>query len=161
MISIIDKIDIHIIRKEIENLPEGRIALQGVNSSQDPYYGTGATKEFTHSPQKKMREQEEEFIHPLFDIPYINELIKKHKMFRTRIMIQEPFACYSIHRDFTPRIHIPVYTNNKCLFILEDVIHRLKDDGSVYSVNTTLDHTAMNGSDSNRIHIVGNIHANS
>ena len=92
----------------------------------------------------------------IFDIPYINELIKKHKMFRTRVMLQPSASCYTYHKDFTPRKHIPVITNNDCLFILEDIVYRMKE-GLIYFVDTTKQHTAVNGSKKTRIHIVGNV----
>ena len=67
--------------------------------------------------------------------------------------------CYSYHYDLTPRVHIPLTSNEKCMFIIEDKVYRLPADGSVYFVNTKLFHTALNANreDFERTHIVGNV----
>ena len=161
MIKILDKIDISIVRKELNSynlLNNPTSCLQGIEKDQDIFYGIGSTSEFMHN-DKKPREQEKDFKIPLFDMPYINSIIEKYNMYRTRLMLQYEVECYTYHQDFSPRIHIPVETNENCLFILEDKIHRLNDDGTVYWVDTTKKHTAMNGSRKNRYHIVGCVNA--
>ena len=85
--------------------------------------------------------------------------MKDLKMFRTRVLILRPYECYSYHRDYTKRIHIPVITN-KSSFIVEDrQLKHLPADGNYYVVDTTKMHTALNGSRNNedRLHIVGGI----
>ena len=159
MIKIIDSVDINLIKKELHSLSKETICLQGIDWKQDPSYGTGAVKNFTHSPDKKMRDQEKEFIFPLFHLPYTNFIIEKFNMFRSRIMVQDSKTCYTYHQDFTPRIHIPLVTNENCFFILEDSLHRLKGDGSVYWVDTVQRHTAVNASLKTRIHLVGCVNA--
>ena len=159
MIKIIDNVDINTIREELHPFPKETVCLQGISQSQDPSYGTGGVKDFVHSPDKKMRDQEKEFIFPLFNIPYINSIIEKFNMFRTRIMVQDSKTCYTYHQDFTPRIHIPLITNENCFFILDDTLHRLKGDGSVYWVDTVKKHTAVNASWETRIHLVGCVDA--
>ena len=76
-------------------------------------------------------------------------------MFRTRVLILKPKVCYSIHRDPFKRIHIPIITNEKCWLIVDKEIMHLPADGNYYKIDTTKQHTALNGSTEDRIHIVG------
>ena len=71
-----------------------------------------------------------------------------------------PMSCYSLHKDSTPRIHIPLITNPSCYFIFkenntpEGIIQHLPV-GSVYWTNTTVSHTFINCSELPRLHLVG------
>jgi len=141
-------IDIDRILLELEILPKGsQVPLQGVEPNGDPLYGTGKVLELNHS--------EEEFIYPLFNIPYTNSIIKSLGMYRTRLMRMKPKVCYSYHYDLTKRIHIPLITNDKCMFIIDDKVYRYPADGNWYLIDTTKIHTAINASYEERIHIVG------
>ena len=107
-----------------------------------------------------LKYKEEEYNIPLYkDMPYTNSLLKKYEMSRTRVMTINQKECYSYHYDLTPRIHIPLTTNEKCMFIIDDKVFRLPADGSIYFVDTTLYHTALNANRDvfKRTHIVGNI----
>lgn len=92
----------------------------------------------------------------LFDAPYLNGLFDKYKMYNSRVMVLHPKECYSWHRDITPRVHFPLITNSKCLFILGDNA-KIMPVGSAYWVDTRQLHTALNGNkkDFLRYHIVG------
>ena len=72
-------------------------------------------------------------------------------------MIMYEKSCYSYHTDKTPRIHIPLITNDKCFMIVDDEVIRLPANGDVYLIDTTKFHTFLNGSWETRIHIVGNV----
>ena len=87
--------------------------------------------------------------------PYINSIIKDLNLYRTRVMNMEPKTCYTLHRDWTKRIHIPVITNNNCFLIINNEIKHYPADGNYYLTDTTQLHTAVNASRKNRIHIVG------
>jgi len=155
----LDKVDILKIKEELNPLLEKyktTFCLQGISKDQDPFYGIGSAFDFTHGPSKDVKKGEELFSHFLFNLPYTNKLLKEYNMFRTRVMIQPSKTCYTYHKDFTPRNHIPVITNDDCLFILEDIVYRMKE-GSIYFVDTVKKHTAVNCSKKTRIHIVGNI----
>jgi hypothetical protein len=79
-------------------------------------------------------------------------------MFRTRIMKIDPYSSYIAHMDPTPRIHIPIITNDNCRFFYPKEENTLGDfmaaDGSVYWVDTRKYHTFINNSPYPRIHIV-------
>jgi len=98
------------------------------------------------------------------DYPYMNSIITEYNMFRTRKMwMQEKFT-YAWHVDNSPRIHIPLYTNEHCMWIIRDIdepytdrIYRIPADGGVYLVDTTTPHTFLNSNADEflRTHIVG------
>lgn len=91
----------------------------------------------------------------LFDLPYASVLLDHLNMLNTRIMTLRGKECYTWHRDKTPRIHIPIITNENCLFVLEDRSFTLPQ-GSAYLIDTTKMHTALNGNKTFlRRHIVG------
>jgi hypothetical protein len=81
--------------------------------------------------------------------------INRYKGFRTRIMNMNPRSCYSVHSDPTPRIHIPIKTNDQTWMVWpkHNQCHQMAV-GSSYFTDTTLPHTFMNCSLEQRIHIV-------
>ena len=94
-------------------------------------------------------------INPLFKDTIFEELINKYNLLRTRLMWVSPYSCYSMHRDETPRIHIPLITNPECYFVFQKgIISNLKQ-GNVWWVDTRMLHTFMNCSDLPRLHLVG------
>jgi hypothetical protein len=85
----------------------------------------------------------------------IEELIHKYKMYRTRLMIVKPKSCYTLHKDFGPRIHIPLITNPSAMFVfLKDGLTHLQI-GKVYWVDTTKLHSFANFGLTDRLHIIG------
>lgn len=97
------------------------------------------------------------FKYSLFELPIINRIMEKYGMKRTRIMKSDAKSCLTIHQDLTKRIHIPLITNDKCFMAIEDRNYYL-EPGKIYLTNTTLRHTAVNASESLRVHIVGCIY---
>lgn len=86
----------------------------------------------------------------------MEKLILDFNGFRTRIMIMSPRKCYSVHKDSSKRIHIPIVTNDQCWMIWpqENHCHQLLE-GRSYLTDTTKMHTFLNGhSELSRIHIV-------
>jgi hypothetical protein len=73
---------------------------------------------------------------------------------RVRLLKLKPNHSLSYHRDLEPRLHIPILTNPAALVIVDDFACNLKADGSVYFIDTTKYHTALNGGESDRIHMV-------
>jgi len=107
-----------------------------------------------------LRADEKEYVVPLYeDMPYTYSLLEKYNMYRTRAMKVIKGRCYSYHIDLTPRIHIPLESNDSCMFIIDDEVYRLPADGSVYWVDTRKYHTAINANREQfiRTHIVGNV----
>ncbi len=84
----------------------------------------------------------------------IGELKKRFPIGRTRLLSKGLYNCNSWHRDPEPRLHIPIVTNPGSLFIVNHHVTHLPADGSVYFTDTRGYHTALNGGDTQRVHIV-------
>ena len=83
----------------------------------------------------------------------ISNIQTQYNIVRGRFMRMEHKTCLTYHKDQTKRIHIPVYTNNDCMMIIDDKVCRIPF-GSTYLVDTTLPHTALNASKDPRVHLV-------
>lgn len=144
-------IDIDKILCELSDLPEynDQIMLQSVPEyPANPFYGIGRIKELNH--------KEEEFCIPTFpNMIYTNSVIMSLGLYRTRLIKMKPKTCYTYHRDPSQRVHIPLVTNEKCMFIIDDQVYRYPANGNWYQIDTTQWHTAINASWEERIHIVG------
>jgi hypothetical protein len=94
-------------------------------------------------------------LNPYFKDTVFEEIITRFNLTRTRLMWVDPYACYSIHQDETPRVHIPLITNPNCYFVFRSgkLIHLHKK--LVWWVDTRELHTFMNCSDQPRLHLVG------
>lgn len=90
---------------------------------------------------------------------YIEELINKYGLFKTRCAILQPKNCYTWHFDNWPRIHFVVQSNPKCFFIFGNNKKEYLEQGKIYFTDTTdpSGHTAINASWFPRIHIFGNV----
>lgn len=98
-----------------------------------------------------------EFV-PLFRDTYFEQvhadLIKRFPIGRMRVLSKGLYNCNSWHRDPEPRLHIPVISNPGSLFVVNHHVTHLPADGSVYFTDTRGYHTALNGGETNRVHIV-------
>jgi hypothetical protein len=95
-------------------------------------------------------------LNPYFKDTIFEKLIVDYKLYRTRLMWVNKMSCYSIHKDSTPRIHIPLVTNPECYFVFKDdasFIHM--ETGHVYWADTRKNHTFINCSEMERLHLVG------
>ena len=72
---------------------------------------------------------------------------------RIRLMKIMPFCCYSWHQDATARLHIPIITNPNSFLVVENQAKHLAR-GFLWYVNTKKPHSAFNGGDKNRYHVV-------
>lgn len=82
------------------------------------------------------------------------ELAQRFPIGRTRILSKGLYNCNSWHRDPEPRLHIPIETNPGSLFVVNHHVTHLPADGSVYFTDTRAYHTALNGGETRRVHIV-------
>jgi hypothetical protein len=139
-------IDIDRILLELELLPnETQVSLQSNDiNNNDHLNGTG----------RPIKMKEFDFIYPIFDLPYINSLMDEMNLYRTRIMRMKPCTCYSLHKDFSLRLHIPLITNDKCFLVVDDKVIRYPADGSYYILDARKQHTAVNASFEERIHLI-------
>ena len=85
------------------------------------------------------------------------ELSARYPIGRVRILEKDSYNCNSWHRDPEPRIHIPIYTNPGALFVVNHHCTHLPADGSVYFTDTRGYHTALNGGEHPRTHLVATL----
>jgi len=139
----LDKIDIELIRKEILSLPdfESQLPIQG-----------------SHEAVGRLDIDESTLVEKLYDLPYINSILDEFDMYRTRVLRLNKKSCYSLHSDPTPRIHIPIHTNEHSFFVIDNKVYYL-DPGFVWWTDTTKPHTFVNAGYSERIHLVGCVNA--
>ncbi len=86
----------------------------------------------------------------------VEKIIKDYNLHRTRLLQLNYKECYSVHKDYEKRIHIPIKTNLKSFMVFPEdnqVFHL--QEGNVYLVDTTHYHTFLNGGKEERIHFVG------
>lgn len=84
-----------------------------------------------------------------------NELNECYNICRGRFMTLSPEnRAYSYHYDRTKRIHIPLYTNEDCMFIVNDNVYKMQELGQAYMLDTRHKHTALNLSWQERVHFV-------
>jgi len=92
---------------------------------------------------------------------YFEEVYNKLSEFfvlgRVRVLCLEPRRSLSYHRDPEPRVHLPIISNPGALAIVENFCTYLPANGSLYWMETTKYHSAMNGSEEARVHLVATI----
>ena len=166
-ISIKKDIDVERINSEIEEVDTKyfewrnddicQIMLQTCHENAtvpNAYFGSREFKEIEDAGYK-----EEDFIYPIFNMEYTNQLLKELKMFRSRLMLLKPKSCLSWHYDPSMRIHIPLSGYSDIFHIIEvkgkKVIHQI-EKGDAHLMNTEVYHSGVNLSRTvERLHIVG------
>jgi hypothetical protein len=84
-------------------------------------------------------------------------LSQHYKLGRVRILKLDSRSCLSYHRDPEARLHVPIVTNPGSLMIVDKQAYHMTADGGVYYLNTTKYHTALNGGNEPRVHLVATI----
>ena len=98
-----------------------------------------------------------EFVEDLKDTYFkevYDELSKRFKLGRVRILLKEPRSTLSWHRDPEPRLHIPIITNPGCLMVIDKKAKHLPADGSAWITNFVKYDNAFNGGEEERVHLV-------
>lgn len=94
-------------------------------------------------------------INPFFIGTIFEEIINLYNLKRTRLLWLNSWSCYTFHTDDSPRIHIPLITNPNSYMLFKNGLINHLEIGKVYWVDTRKEHSAMNGSNNPRLHIVG------
>ena len=98
-----------------------------------------------------------EFVEDLKDTYFkevYDELSKRFKLGRVRILLKEPRSTLSWHRDPEPRLHIPIITNPGCIMVIDETAKHMPADGSAWITNNVKYHNAFNGGEEGRVHLV-------
>lgn len=94
-------------------------------------------------------------LNPFFKNTIFEKIIQEFNIYRTRFMWVSPMSCYSLHKDLSYRLHIPLVTNIDCYFLFRKTGLVHLPCGKVYEVNSREEHTFINCSEKPRLHIVG------
>ena len=129
-----------------ENDLSGRYWLRG-----DDRYVEEAREDLV--PEKAFSEFNPDFAGTYFEEVH-RELSLRFPVGRMRVLSKGLYNCNSWHRDPEPRLHIPIVTNPGSLFVVNHHVTHLPADGSVYFTDTRGYHTALNGGETRRVHIV-------
>ena len=129
-----------------ENDLSGRYWLRG-----DDRYVEEAREDLV--PEKAFSEFNPDFADTYFEEVH-RQLATRFPIGRMRVLSKGLYNCNSWHRDPEPRLHIPIVTNPGSLFVVNHHVTHLPADGSVYFTDTRGYHTALNGGETRRVHIV-------
>lgn len=157
--------------KEANGLTDGQISVTNVPGHEhDPLYGTGSLfydwdNRIDHPDGSRTVPN---FENPILETDFtsisnifrgtnfesmINEVRNRFTIGRGRIMSLSPHKCLSWHRDTEPRLHLPLKTNEKCFMVIEDEVQHLSAN-QWWLTDTLKEHTAFNGSNEVRTHLV-------
>jgi len=87
------------------------------------------------------------------------ELLAQGKVVRSELINMNPNSRIRAHKDrgdllyISRRFHVPIFTNSKCVFIVEKEYFHL-EEANVYELNNRKYHAVENFSDENRIHLI-------
>lgn len=109
----------------------------------------------TGRARKDISETEFNLLNLEFKDTMFEEMINKYHLLRARLMWVGPYSTYSMHRDTTPRIHVPLITNPDCYLVFQKGIVKHLSPGIVYWVDTREKHTFINCSEYPRLHLIG------
>lgn len=150
-------------KKQISVQKRGHITgdLQYTEGTHSLYYDWEGYDPAIHDKPKMrkkfLKEKEFDTVCDKFNNTYIGELTQHlyetYSATRGRFMMLEWKTCLTYHKDNTPRLHVPIVTNEDCFMIVDDKVVRLPIGGA-YIVDTRLKHTALNASKENRTHLV-------
>lgn len=82
-----------------------------------------------------------------------NSLQEKYKIGRVRLMLMKPKTCLSWHVDSSKRLHYPVKTQKGCFMNISGETKEMPQYKWCLA-DTTVEHTAVNASKEDRIHLV-------
>lgn len=157
MIKLLEKVDITAILDTYNNIEKDIVWTEFGHKGKQ----TGLQYRDNDDPwissigKSKGNELSYETVNPFFKNTIFEKLINQYNLKRTRLMWVSPYACYSMHEDLTPRVHIPIITNPECYFVFRKGSIVNLSQGVAWWVDTRESHTFMNCSNMPRLHLVG------
>lgn len=131
-----------------------QLAVQ-TNGEIDLHSGVGSSRGKDAAWEKSFNQ-----IHPIFKDTLVEDYINwlSVPVYRARIMCAYAKSSYSIHKDLSPRLHLPLITNQQAFFLFAEPsdtsLHHLPADGKTFWVDTTKLHSFINGGTQERFHLV-------
>lgn len=103
-----------------------------------------------------------DFRDPILDkMPYtrgiINLIAEIAEFDKIVYRIVMPNTCYSWHIDSFKNgfsYHIPLVSNDGCLFVYESINYKMPADGSIYKTKNDIPHTFINSGKTERLHLM-------
>jgi hypothetical protein len=129
-----------------------QIICQSLDENKEDFHtGVGQIADLEHKNEKSYK-----FINKSIKGSYLEEVITNFNGYRSRILKLNPKSCYSIHQDPSPRIHIPIDSNDQCWMVWPNHNFCLNmKPGSIYWTDTRKPHTFINCDNTlERIHLV-------
>ena len=122
-------IDIQRILLEMQILPEYKTQLALQKAPGSKLSGEGTLSDLDDVAENMFTE----FI---YDMPYTNSILKEHNVYRARLMKLKSRTNYTYHQDYTKRFHIPLITNDKIFFTVDNETKNLKV-GEMWEINNS------------------------
>lgn len=152
------------IEQDLENIfshPDGQLAVQ-TDGSNDLHSGVGSSIGKDNNWETTFNQ-----IHPMFKETLVEDYFNwlGVPVYRTRLMCAREKSSYSMHKDSSPRLHLPIKTNKQCFFMLaqpknnsfeqlDASLYHLPADGKTTWIDTRNIHNFINGSTERRLHLV-------
>lgn len=157
-VEIIENIDVSTIIKEYKSFEKIFPWLEDDNTKQSALQHRKDNPSFIDGCGRLkpgLNELNYDVCHSVIEGTVFEEVIKKYNLKRTRLMWIKPKRCYSLHRDFGPRIHIPLITNPSAMFVFKETGLVHLPVGKVYLVDTRQVHSFANFGETERLHLLG------
>lgn len=157
MIKILDTIDYKSIRDYYFSIENSIIWKENIGKGKQTsiQYVIGGDPWLSSNGRDMGDQNRFDQLNPFFHNSIMEKIINKFSLTRSRLMWLDKQACYTMHKDITPRIHIPIISNPDCYFLFKDQAPIYLEPGYVFWVDTTKEHTALNCSLHGRLHFVG------
>lgn len=162
--------ELNVLVKKIPFDENAQICLTHRENSLNPYYeGCGSLYyegNYTTGTKTKRNDSLTEGEFNIFNIELYstyfydiyNTWSKNFNIGRLRLMKLNRKICLTWHKDNEKRIHLPIITDEKCKFVVEDNVFHLPANGNSFIIDTTKYHTVFNGSSElERVHLVGSL----
>ena len=141
---------------------QAQFAIQSRKDSDDPYYESCGPQPHLNKEYKGyiLTEGSYDTTNEMFKDTYFENILNMFPfpVCRVRFVRLSSKACYRFHRDMTYKFHIPLVTNPSNVMIWPEQSHRIivhmPADGHIYFTETAISHTALNGGQDYRYHIV-------
>lgn len=136
----------------------------------DEWFGGNVRGKYWTKPDSSFEEMEREpyvdesryilFNEKLNDTYFKHVYDKINEFFdigRCRVIKMPPRTTLSWHRDPEKRLHIAIKTNHGARMFIEHTGYHIPADGNIYVTDNTKYHTAINGGEEDRIHLVATV----
>lgn len=141
---------------------QAQFAIQSRKDSDNPYYESCGPQPHLNKEYKgyTLTEGSYDTTNEMFKGTYFENILNMFPfpVCRVRFVRLSSKACYRFHRDMTYKFHIPLVTNPSNVMIWPEQSHRIivhmPADGYIYFTETAISHTALNGGQDYRYHIV-------